>query len=95
MNTEERIKTIKANLAEEIKKLRKEKEAKIKELRKKPKTSSVYKGVSWHNLTCSWSAQIRIGKKIIQLGRFKTEIEAAEIAKKAFEIRDNDNGNIT
>lgn len=42
----------------------------------KAKFTSVYKGVYFHSLSKKWQAEIRINKKKIYLGLFKTEIEA-------------------
>jgi hypothetical protein len=41
-------------------------------------TTSKYLGVSWHNNTNKWSAQITINRKHIYLGSFKIEDEAYE-----------------
>lgn len=40
--------------------------------------SSSYKGVSWDKARNKWVAQIHVNKKHIQLGRFKSEVEAAQ-----------------
>lgn len=39
--------------------------------------TSRYKGVSWHKLTGTWRAYIRVNYRQIQLGHFETEEEAA------------------
>ncbi len=49
---------------------------------KKP-TSSMYKGVSWCKRDKYWSAYIGFDKQQIDLGRFATELEAAEAYNKA------------
>lgn len=49
-------------------------------------STSKYKGVSYCKQTSKWKAQIRIKGKQTNLGRFKSEEEAAEVYnKKAFE----------
>lgn len=53
----------------------------------KKSTSSKYKGVSWHKRDRYWFAYIRVDKKLIQLGKFLTELEAAEAYNKAAFIR--------
>jgi len=52
---------------------------------KRKSCSSIYKGVHWHKRNHKWDAQIRAGEllndgrhKIISLGSFDTEIEAAK-----------------
>ncbi len=40
------------------------------------KTSSIFKGVSWHKVTGKWVADIQVNKRRIHLGLFNTEIEA-------------------
>lgn len=42
------------------------------------KSTSQYMGISWHKSTSKWQAQITINGKQKHLGRFKTELEAAE-----------------
>lgn len=42
------------------------------------KTSSKYKGVSFHKETKKWQAYIKVDKKLKYLGLFKTEEDAAE-----------------
>ncbi len=44
----------------------------------KTKTSSIYKGVSWHKKRQKWRARIMVNRKEIFLGSFDNEIEAAE-----------------
>lgn len=53
----------------------------------KKSTSSKYKGVSWHKRDKYWFAYIRVDKKLIQLGKFLTELEAAEAYNRAAFIR--------
>lgn len=45
--------------------------------KQKSKTSSKYKGCSWVASRNKWQSNIQINGKLITLGRFKTEIEAA------------------
>jgi hypothetical protein len=56
--------------------------------RKSRKGTSVFKGVSWERSHKSWKARIRFNGKLIVLGRFKIEKDAAEAynlaAKKYF-----------
>jgi hypothetical protein len=40
--------------------------------------SSIYKGVSWDKRATKWRAQIIISRKVVNLGRFTNEREAAE-----------------
>lgn len=40
-------------------------------------TSSIYKGVYWNSDKRKWQAQIRVPGKRLQLGRFDSEVEAA------------------
>lgn len=40
-------------------------------------SSSKYKGVSWHKRNNSWSASIRVNKKLLHLGYFSCEEDAA------------------
>lgn len=47
------------------------------------KGSSKYTGVSWHKQSLKWRASIGINKKIITLGYFNDEIEAAQAYKNA------------
>lgn len=50
-------------------------------------SSSVYKGVIWHKRNNKWVARIRIDGKLIHIGSFSTEQEAAiEYNKKAIEM---------
>jgi hypothetical protein len=53
----------------------------------KKSTASKYKGVSWHKRDKYWFAYIRVDKKLIQLGKFSTELEAAEAYNRAAFIR--------
>ena len=46
-------------------------------------TSSQYKGVTWDRKNQKWLSQIKINKKLIHLGRFKFETDAA----KAYNIK--------
>jgi hypothetical protein len=39
--------------------------------------SSRFKGVSWHAASQSWRAQIKVKRKLISLGYYPTEIDAA------------------
>lgn len=55
---------------------------KIKVDRFKP-CSSVYKGVSWNKEDKRWKAQIKLNGKMIYLGYFKDELEAANAYNKA------------
>jgi hypothetical protein len=43
----------------------------------KRKTSSVWKGVYWNKARKKWRARIYLNHKLIELGRFASEIEAA------------------
>ena len=45
---------------------------------KRTKGSSKFKGVSWFKRTEKWKAQIQYRKKVIHLGYFKDEIDAAK-----------------
>ena len=45
--------------------------------------SSIYKGVSWDKKATKWRAQIIISRKVVNLGRFTNEREAAESYNKA------------
>jgi hypothetical protein len=45
--------------------------------------SSAYRGVSWRSDTCKWRAFTRFNGKMIHLGSFSTETEAAEAARAA------------
>jgi hypothetical protein len=49
---------------------------------KKNKTSK-YTGVCWNKRAKKWFSQIRDGKKVIYLGVFRSELEAANAYKKA------------
>jgi len=44
---------------------------------------SKYKGVHWHNLHNRWAARITFEKKTIDLGYFRSEIEAAKAYDRA------------
>ena len=50
-------------------------------------SSSQYRGVSWNKKDGKWTAQIRVGtradSRLMNLGRFHSEIEAAECAQAA------------
>jgi hypothetical protein len=50
---------------------------------KSPNKSSPYKGVSWHKTDKKYHARITINKKIIQLGRYSDDKEAARAYNKA------------
>jgi len=55
--------------------------------KKRENTSSIYKGVSFHNCTKKWLAQISINGRHIHIGLFVSEIEAAKAYnKKAIEL---------
>ena len=45
--------------------------------------SSKYKGVSWNKGVKKWLAQIGFNDKVIHLGQFGDEIEAAKVYDKA------------
>ena len=45
---------------------------------KRKNTSSIYKGVAFNKRLGKWQAQIMINRKIIYLGYFDTEVEAAK-----------------
>jgi hypothetical protein len=45
--------------------------------RKKSCGTSKYKGVTRDSASSSWKARIRVNLKLIHIGRFKTEVEAA------------------
>jgi hypothetical protein len=47
------------------------------------KCSSIYKGVGWHKHHKKWGANIRFQKKLIHLGYFTNEKEAASAYNKA------------
>lgn len=47
------------------------------------KCSSIYKGVSWHSRDHKWQANIRVDKKLLYLGSFKDEKEAARAYDRA------------
>lgn len=47
------------------------------------RTSSLYRGVSWHPQTRRWKAQIKVGGKDVNLGRYVTEEEAAQAYDRA------------
>lgn len=51
--------------------------------RKNVKSTSKYVGVCWNKRNEKWQSEIKINKKNIYIGLFKTEIEAAEAYKKA------------
>lgn len=44
---------------------------------KRHKSSSIYKGVSWHATTSRWMARIQVKERQFYLGNFRTELEAA------------------
>jgi hypothetical protein len=46
-------------------------------------SSSKYKGVSWHKGSLKWQAKIRFERKLIHLGTFKNEIDAAKVYDEA------------
>lgn len=50
---------------------------------KNKKTTSKYKGVSWHKRDKKWTAQIGFNRKLIHLGYFDNETEAAMTYNKA------------
>ena len=50
-----------------------------KNLRKLRKTKSIYKGVSWHTQQKKWSVRINVDKKIIHLGTFNNDKDAAHV----------------
>ena len=55
--------------------------------KRKSDTSSRYKGVSWHKCAKKWQSSIRINRKLIHLGCFVDEEEAAQAYnEKAIEI---------
>jgi len=41
--------------------------------------TSKYKGVSWHKRDKKWQSQIRVNRKLVHLGCFDNEIEAAKV----------------
>lgn len=51
-------------------------------------STSKYLGVSWDKIRSKWKSNIYVNKKLVYLGRFESEIDAAiaydEIAKKEF-----------
>jgi hypothetical protein len=47
------------------------------------KTSSKYRGVSWHKQSNKWVAQIKIDGKVKHLGLFDCQIKASETYQKA------------
>jgi hypothetical protein len=50
-------------------------------------STSKYKGVSWHSGRNKWHTQIKINKKVIFLGQYDNEIEAAKVYdNKAIEL---------
>ena len=53
---------------------------------KKPDLTSVYKGVHWDKQKKRWKTQIKFNQKVIYLGRFQSEIEAA----KAYDVKAKD-----
>ncbi len=50
---------------------------------KNQKSSSIYKGVSWHKKHKKWTARITINKVTKNLGTFDSEIEAAKTYNEA------------
>jgi hypothetical protein len=53
------------------------------------KYTSQYKGVQLYNYSNKWLANIRINQKLINLGLFKTEIEASEAYQQALKSFNN------
>lgn len=51
--------------------------------KRKEKTSSIYKGVCFHKRKHKWQASITLDGKLIHLGYFKTQNEAALIYNEA------------
>jgi hypothetical protein len=45
--------------------------------RRKGEGTSVYKGVCWDSATKKWRGSLQVDKKVIRLGRFSSEIDAA------------------
>mgnify|MGYP000399636682 FL=1 len=45
-------------------------------------SSSRYRGVGWHKRILKWQASARVNGKLISLGYFDSELEAAETAKR-------------
>lgn len=56
--------------------------------RKRAGASSLYRGVSWCNYTGRWRAVIQIDGKMIHLGRFESEVDAARAYNAAGAARD-------
>lgn len=42
-------------------------------------SSSKYKGVSWYKKSCKWRASIQVNKKMIHIGYYNSEEDAAEM----------------
>lgn len=57
--------------------------------KKSPKNSSQYPGVCYYKRDRNWQAQIKIDGKVLYLGRFDIEIDAANAYKKALESIEN------
>ena len=50
--------------------------------RKIKNCSSKYKGVTWDKVAAKWRARLRINGKLVQIGMFSDELDAARAAKK-------------
>jgi hypothetical protein len=51
--------------------------------RKRINTSSIFKGVTWDSARNKWAARLKVEGKVVNLGRFISENEAAEAYKVA------------